>query len=90
MRRVLHKVGAGVFRDRVLLQWAQDGSNAWAKLYAEAERWRRPAMPVSGEDLLARGVTEGPAIGEALRKLEAAWIESDFALGRDALLSKLS
>jgi poly(A) polymerase len=90
MRRVLYKVGVSVFRDRVLLRWAQDGSDAWAKLHTEAERWRRPTMPVSGEDLLARGVTEGPAIGEALRKLEAAWIESDFMLGRDALLGTLT
>jgi len=90
MRRALYKVGPGVFRDRVLLQWAQDGTAAWAKLYTDAGNWQRPAMPFSGEDLLARGVTEGPAIGEALRKLEAAWIESDFTLGRDALLTKLS
>jgi hypothetical protein len=46
-------------------------------------------MPVSGDDLLARGVKEGPAIGDALRKLEAAWIDSDFKLSRDALLKKL-
>jgi hypothetical protein len=90
VRRALYKVGAGVFRDRVLLQWAQDGSDAWAKLYADAGSWRRPAMPVSGEDLLARGVTEGPAIGVALSKLEAAWIDSDFTLGRETLLAKLS
>jgi poly(A) polymerase len=89
MRRALYKIGAGVFRDRVLLQWAQDGSNTWAKLYADAGSWQRPTMPASGEDLLARGVPEGPAVGEALRKLETAWIDSDFTLERDALLSKL-
>jgi poly(A) polymerase len=90
MRRALYKIGAGVFRDRVLLQWAQDGSNAWAKFYEDAGSWQRPAMPVTGEDLLARSVPEGPAVGEALRKLEAAWIDSDFTLGREVLLERLA
>jgi poly(A) polymerase len=88
MRRALYIIGAGVFRDRVLLQWALDGG-AWAGLYADAGKWTRPVMSVTGDDLLARGVTEGPAIGETLRKLEAAWMESDFTLGKDALLATL-
>jgi tRNA nucleotidyltransferase/poly(A) polymerase len=39
--------------------------------------------------MLARGVAEGPAIGDALRKLEAEWIDSDFKLKREQLLAKL-
>ena len=89
MRRALYGVGEIVFRDRVLLQWAQDKSPAWSKVYSDAAAYVRPAMPVSGEDLLVHGIAEGPAIGEALRKLEADWIDSDFTLGQDELLARL-
>ena len=52
----------------------------------------RPAetfpMPVTA-DVMARGVPSGPKVGEALRALEAWWIEQDFAPDRDALLARL-
>jgi poly(A) polymerase len=32
---------------------------------------------------------QGPALGDALKTLEARWIASGFALGRDALLDSL-
>jgi poly(A) polymerase len=87
LRRALYKVGSTVLRDRVLLQWAGDGSDSWSKLYSDVGSWMRPAIPVSGEDLLARGIAEGPAVGAELRELEAAWIDSDFALTREELLA---
>jgi poly(A) polymerase len=91
LRRALYALGPGVFRDRVMLEWAQDpdASGVWQTLYDAASTYERPIMPVAGDDLLALGVKEGPPIGEALRKLEAAWIDSDFKLGRDQLLAKL-
>jgi poly(A) polymerase len=88
-RRILYRIGPQVFRDRVMLEWAQDEEGEWRGLVAAADSYVRPVMPVNGEDLLAMGVLEGPAIGDALRKLEAAWIESDFRLEKDALLKRL-
>ena len=91
MRRALYAVGPSVFRDRVVLGWAQqpEVSDMWKTLYDAAGAYERPALPVTGDDMLARGVSEGPAIGDALRKLEADWIKSDFKLKRDQLLAKL-
>jgi poly(A) polymerase len=91
IRGALYKTGENVFRDRVLLQWAQDLSESapWGHIYRSADGWERPVFPVTGEDLLARGIPEGPPIGASLRRLETAWIDSDFALGRDALLAML-
>jgi poly(A) polymerase len=91
MRRALYAVGQSVFRDRVVIEWAQkpEVSEMWKTLYDAAGAYERPALPVTGDDMLARGVSEGPAIGDALRKLEAEWIESDFKLKRDQLLAKL-
>jgi len=91
MRGALYKSGIGVFRDRVLLQWAQDlaSSASWRQLYDDATGWQRPVLPVSGEDLLERGIPEGPSVGAGLRKLETEWIDSDFTLTRDDLLAKI-
>lgn len=89
VRAALYRAGEQVIRDRIVLEWANDGSADWRDVHDLAERWRRPTMPVNGSDLLALGVTEGPAIGDALRRLEDAWIDSDFALGRDELLALL-
>lgn len=89
VRAALYRAGEQVIRDRIVLEWANDGSADWRDVHDLAEQWRRPTMPVNGSDLLALGVTEGPAIGDALRRLEDAWIESDFALGHDELLALL-
>ncbi len=64
---------------------------ALAQAEADAEfapRWREailylraaeePRLPFSGADLLARGVTNGRAIGAALKDLQQRWIEAGF------------
>jgi poly(A) polymerase len=43
------------------------------------------AFPVASADI----PRTGPALGEALRALEEAWIASDFTLDREALLARL-
>lgn len=54
-----------------------------------AKGWDKPVLPVSGKDMLAHGVEAGPQVGAALQVMEAAWVASDFTLGRDALLEAL-
>jgi poly(A) polymerase len=46
-------------------------------------------LPVSGQDLIARGMSPGPDIGNKLEALERDWVESGFLLSRDALLTKV-
>ena len=59
-------------------------------LMDRARAWKRPAMPVRGTDLMAAGIPAGPQIGEKLAALEAAWVSSNFRLGKDELLATLS
>ena len=51
--------------------------------------WQRPQFPVNGDDLIARGVTQGRELGRMLQQLERHWIASDFCAGRDALMKML-
>ncbi len=40
--------------------------------------WEKPRMPVSGRDLLARGVMPGPEVAARLARFEAAWVAAGF------------
>jgi poly(A) polymerase len=46
-----------------------------------------PKFPISGGDLLQKGMRPGPRIGAELDRLEQKWIQSGFKLDRNALLS---
>ncbi|MEQ1783844.1 MAG: CCA tRNA nucleotidyltransferase, partial [Hyphomonadaceae bacterium] len=86
VRVALYRVGAPVVLDRAKLAWAESGDPAWADVIQLVQTWPLPVMPLSGADLVARGFAPGPAIGEALRKAETAWVASDFALTSEDLL----
>lgn len=46
-------------------------------------------MPVTGQDLVERGMKPGPDMGTALAMLERAWVESAFLASREELLAHL-
>ena len=51
------------------------------------DHWPLPIFPISGRDLLDRGMKPGPDMGEALSALEEIWIDSGFQVGRTELLT---
>lgn len=44
-------------------------------------------LPVSGKDLMAQGIAAGPQLGQRLKQLEKAWVDSAFTLSKDELLA---
>ncbi|MEJ0009952.1 MAG: CCA tRNA nucleotidyltransferase [Alphaproteobacteria bacterium] len=52
-----------------------------------AQDWEIPQFPVTAKDLLKLGMKEGPELGRKLKALEQRWVESDYRLGRDQLLT---
>ena len=48
------------------------------KKLAELALTEKPVLPISGRDLIARGMKEGPEIRKALLKAERAWIKNGF------------
>ncbi len=40
--------------------------------------WEAPKLPLTGGDLIAMGLTAGPAVARALKALEQAWIAAGF------------
>jgi poly(A) polymerase len=90
-RRLLYRLGAERYHDRVLLAWARSGGDVssvrWRDLAELPERWTPPKFPLKAADFIARGMVEGPALGHALTLAEDAWLAADFPLGEAALAS---
>lgn len=91
-RIVLYQTGAETWRDLVRLAWARSGAamddRAWKRLLRLPERWTVPKFPVTGRDLLDKGLNPGPEIGVTLRRLEDWWVASDFTATKDDLLAR--
>ena len=88
-RRRLYRLGADRYRDRLMLAWARAGGDTvsahWQELATLPERWSAPKFPLKAADFVARGITEGPALGQVLRLAEDAWLAADFPLQQTAL-----
>jgi len=93
VRRMLYRLGKQRFRDRVLLAWADDTKQsntiAWRALLALVDAWERPRFPVTGRDVMAAGIPEGPLVGKVLSEVEDWWIDSDFTEDSFSLAERL-
>jgi poly(A) polymerase len=59
------------------------------KLLDHAKSWVKPAFPVNGSDVMAKGIPSGRQVGETLSTLENQWVEENFSSDRAALLARL-
>jgi len=93
VRRALYRHGVERFKDLVRLRWAEDpkASNSvqWRALVALADNWVRPQFPLTGLDVMAAGVPEGPLVGRVLGEVEEWWIDSDFTDDQFSLAERL-
>jgi poly(A) polymerase len=89
-RRALHRLGAMLYRDLVLLAAAESGARERvAALLALAQGWRPRPLPVKGRDVTALGVPAGPEVGRLLAQLEDWWEAGDFRADRRSALAEL-
>ncbi|MDE5463440.1 CCA tRNA nucleotidyltransferase [Bradyrhizobium sp. CSS354] len=90
-RRLLYRLGAERYHDRVLLGWARAGgdvgSSRWRALAELPQRWTAPKFPLRAADFVARGMAEGPSLGHVLTLAEDAWLAADFPLEEAAIAS---
>ena len=93
VRKLLYKLGAARFKDRVFLRWAADPKDSnfiqWRALLAMADAWERPKFPLDGGNVMAAGVPQGPLIGRILSEVEDWWIDSDFIEDEFSLAERL-
>jgi len=93
VRKALYWMGAGTFKDCVMLHWAVDPklNNAvqWRALLAIADSWEKPKFPLTGEEVMAAGVPEGPMVGRIKRQVEEWWVDVDFLDDRLSIVERL-
>jgi poly(A) polymerase len=93
VRKLLYRIGAARFRDRVRLRWAAAPKGAavlqWRMLLSVADSWERPRFPLTGRDVMAAGVPKGPLVGRALSEVEEWWIDGDFSADEAGLRERL-
>jgi poly(A) polymerase len=93
VRKLLYRLGKERFHDRVRLRWAEDAKEtnavAWRALLAMGDSWTRPHFPLTGREVMAAGVPEGPLVGKVLAEVEEWWIDADFLEDEFSLAERL-
>jgi poly(A) polymerase len=82
-------------RDLLLIAWTRSLATApddaaWSARLDLARQWRAPKFALTGADVMALGVAEGPRIGELLRRVEEWWIAAGFPEDRSLLQARLA
>jgi poly(A) polymerase len=92
LRELLLRHGRQAACDALVLARA-DAREPCAPAWDEAEAVARdeaiPRLPISGADVLARGVANGPAVGLVLKRVAARWAEAGFPAEKDLAASIL-
>jgi len=60
------------------------------KLASYIEQFQMPEFPITGNDLIQRGMKPGPDLGNTLNKLKDLWKKSNYDLSADELLGAVS
>jgi len=89
---LLHEFGRQGALDGLLAFWSvrsaqkSADTDAFTRMLSLLRSEAVPEFPVKGADLLALGLSPGPALGGLLDRLKADWRDSGFTLGKDDLL----
>jgi poly(A) polymerase len=75
IRALAYRTSVETARDIALL-FADD--DALPDLLARLQNWQPPAFPMTGGDLIERGLKPGPIVARTLASIEQAWIDNGF------------
>ena len=78
MRRAIYWYGNIIATQTYLLTLVLKGGTMDNNLLDVAKYWVAPVFPITGNDLMEKGYTQGLELGAKLKELEEEWIERDF------------
>jgi len=97
-KRLLRRYAPERFRALVLVSWAENLaanpsktqmlSAAYRPMVWLAGHWSIPEFPVSGGDLAALGLSQGPQMGAWLKQLEDWWERENYQPTREEILER--
>lgn len=76
IRALAYRTSVEAARDIALL-FADD--DALPEMLARLQNWQPPVFPMTGGDLIERGLKPGPIVARTLASIEQAWIDNGFA-----------
>ena len=96
LRCYLHRYGGQAARDQLFIYWAEKQfSGIGVKeqtVLGEIDGWEKSPrrFPLAGRDLMERGYTAGPQLGEALKAVEDWWCRQGCQADKTACLTYLA
>lgn len=79
IRALIYRFGTDGFRDALALARARSSlTDVFGRHARIAGTFAPPALPFSGHDVLAAGISEGPTVAAVLAGAEARWTGEDF------------
>ena len=60
-----------------------------ARAAGDGRQLARPEFPLTGRDVMAAGVPEGPLVGQVLAEVEEWWVDADFIDDEFSLAERL-
>jgi poly(A) polymerase len=83
-RSLAYRLGPEGAVDRLLLAGRADDA-------ASIRNWKPPRLPIGGNEVIARGVPQGPNVAKTLRRIEDAWEAAGFPKGKlfDSLVDEI-
>ena len=91
--KILYACGKQIFIDGLLTASAafpEKQPRDLIGLYDLANSWRPPIFPITGRDVLAIGVPQGPLVKQFILELEEWWLENNFKATRKEALDQLT
>ncbi len=83
LRALMFEFGRDAARDALVLAQANSEASPADPAFLAADGFLAdasiPTLPVTAADIIARGVAEGPRVGEALRLVRQKWMRARFA-----------
>lgn len=73
-RALAYQLGTEGAADRLALHAGATAAEQWQAI----ADWPVPRLPLSGGELVAKGLSKGPDVARTLRAIEARWIAEDF------------
>lgn len=81
-----------LLKEEALIDLAKDAKDEqiWDEAYAIAVEESSPVFPISGADLIARGLKPGPEIGKTIDQLTSIWLQNAYQLTENEMDAVLS
>jgi len=87
-KRFIYKLGKDLYLDSINMLNIESPLEVYIEFAELAKSWQMPEFKINGENVMKMGYN-GPQVGKILNKLHQMWIESDFELSMEELLSRV-